>query len=591
MSSEKKVKTIKGEELPISQCKKFPEGYYKIGDINIENSGDCYFINSSHYRIETGRVIFNHSIKKYTIDTTNIVTGVVGFNNEEPIMGFFNYNPENEISVILKNNNSYLLLDESVIKDNKNYREQLSSGNYYHIGSLPASKFNKINIPSGDYKTSLPYDSRGITDIYLEKYKKNYKGELSEAVVKYGPILKNVSFGLEFETTRGFIPNRILNNLGLIPLRDGSISGIEYVTVPLHKEQGLQTVIDLLPELQKRTVYDDTCALHVHIGNVPRTKEFMLAFYKLTCSIQDEIYEMFPLYKKYNFGVKNKNYSKPYPVYSLLSQMDPVITPSNIDENFNILYQYLSGGENFFDLGCDLRNIKGHPSDPQGTQKWNIKTRYYLHNLIPLIFGNKTTVEFRIHTPTYDVNKIIPFILLSSILINYTIQEEKNILSKKGFLSYKSLYDIINTYINSCKVDDTGALYQSLSNYLTSRKQRVEQDNRNGNIVGVENEISGCKTIDWSKSKLDVYDSFNKPFKQLPTYFGSKSKAVVSGAKSQEIILDENDPFDSRYLQIVKDYQIKHGSVAKYMSDLENLKVSRKLYYEKQNKQIVNTTW
>ena len=40
-----------------------------------------------------------------------------------------------------------------------------------------------------------------------------------------------------------------------------------------------------------------------------------------------------------------------------------------------------------------LDNIISHPSDPNGNQKWNIRPRYLLFNIIPLIFGNKQTIE------------------------------------------------------------------------------------------------------------------------------------------------------------------------------------------------------
>ena len=63
MSAEKKVITIKGEELPISQCRKFNKLYYKLGDVTIQNSGDCYLISGKCYREETGLIEYNYSIK------------------------------------------------------------------------------------------------------------------------------------------------------------------------------------------------------------------------------------------------------------------------------------------------------------------------------------------------------------------------------------------------------------------------------------------------------------------------------------------------------------------------------------------------
>ena len=59
MSAEKKVITIKGEEIPISKSRKFNKCYYKLGDSKILNSGDCYLINGKCYREETGLIAYN----------------------------------------------------------------------------------------------------------------------------------------------------------------------------------------------------------------------------------------------------------------------------------------------------------------------------------------------------------------------------------------------------------------------------------------------------------------------------------------------------------------------------------------------------
>jgi hypothetical protein len=316
--------------------------------------------------------------------------------------------------------------------------------NFYHISALQSYKFNVIILPSKDYKYSLPYDSKGITDYNLKNYNENYNPEISKNIENYASLLENLSFGLEFETTKGFIPKRILNQYGLIPLRDGSISGIEYVTVPMEGKKGLQCTVDILKVLKERTEYnDDTCSLHLHLGNIPRTKEFILAFFKVGMKIQDEMFQMFPLYKKYNYHIKNKNYSAPLPTFEILSQLDPIIDSRNIDENFGILYKYLSMGQDFKSVGNNLENVLSHPADPNGNQKWNVKTRYYLYNILPLIFGNKQTIEFRIHTPTYDVNKILLFIFMNSLIVNFVIRKQKLILNRKNFINSYSLLDIL----------------------------------------------------------------------------------------------------------------------------------------------------
>lgn len=516
MSAEKKVITIKGEEVPISQCRKFNKLYYKLGDINIQNSGDCYLINDKYYREETGLIVYNYSIKQYVLLDNSMFQGVVNIIEDKLIIGYFNRNFKYS-KIIDKNNNNYYLFNPELFKDNKEYREQLSTGDFYHISRLPAYKFNTIMFPSKDYKYSLPYDSKGIIEHHLKGYE-NYNPEISKSIKNYAPLLENLSFGLEFETTKGFIPNRILNQYGLIPLRDGSISGIEYVTVPMKGEKGLQCTADILKILKERTEYDDnTCSLHLHLGNVPRTKEFILAFFKVGMKIQNEMFQMFPLYKKYNYHIKNKNYSAPLPTYEILSQLDPIIDSRNIDENFGVLYKYLSMGQDFKSVGNSLENVVAHPADPNSNQKWNIKPRYLLYNIIPLIFGNKQTIEFRIHTPTYDINKILPFIFMNSLIVNFTIKNQERILKNKSFLKDYDLFGILSSQIDIYdNISNRSNFRDLMYDYIEKRKNSCERQLLKGDILGTESEISAPTNINWLSNqpmikKKNLYEIFNIP--------------------------------------------------------------------------------
>ena len=501
MSAEKKVITIKGEELPISQCRKFNKLYYKLGDINIQNSGDCYLINGKCYREETGLIVYNYSIKEYVILNDSLLQGVVDVADGNLIIGYFNNNTKYS-KITDKNGKSHWLYNVEIFNNNKEYRECLSTGNFYHISTLQSWKFNKIEFPNKNYKYSLPYDSKGIIGNNLKNYNENYNPEISQNIKNYAPLLENLSFGLEFETTKGHIPDRVLNQYGLIPLRDGSISGIEYVTVPMEGEKGLQCTADILKELKKRTSYsDETCSLHLHLGNIPRTKEFILAFFKVGMKIQDEMFQMFPLYKKYNYHIKNKNYSAPLPTFEILSQLDPIIDSRNIDENFGILYKYLSMGQDFKSVGNNLENVLSHPADPNGNQKWLVKCRYFLYNLVPLIFGNKQTIEFRIHTPTYDVNKILPFIFMNSLIVNFVIRNQKLILNRKNFINSYGLLDILYMQIDQYDIPNRNTFKDLMYSYIEVRKNYCENQILKGNIVGTESEIPSPTRINWLKGQ------------------------------------------------------------------------------------------
>lgn len=521
---EEKVITVSGKSCNKSECRLIDKKYYLIGDSKIENSGDVYLINERYIRYETGRIVFNHTIKEYQTKSPGTIEGAVGFIGDVPIIGWFTMNGLKTVILHDKHGNKYYCIDQSIIP--LDYRERKSTGIFHHISTMNAYLFNEIRKVSREYKESLKYDSRNILQDYIQRYESSYNPEINETSKVIAKIIGDLSFGIEFETTKGSIPKERLPHLPLIPLRDGSISGLEYVTIPLSGEKGIQAAIDSIVELKKRTVYDNTCSLHLHIGNVPRTEEFLLAFYKVSSFLQEEMFAMFPLYKKYNFGVKRKNYSKPFPYHKINSFLEPSIDINDADQlkrNFNHLFRYLSEGNDFANYLNSLDHVHEHPRDPNGNQKWNINTRYYAVNLIPIIFGNKKTVEFRIHTPTYDIAKIMLFLMLQSSIINFTIRNSQRILKDPGFLIGKHLHTIFsNQIMNTKDIDNSkrSLFMEEMDNYIYSRKRFIEDKNSIGTIAPEEDQLKFMSIVDYEKGgperKLNGLLRNNRPVKQDP---------------------------------------------------------------------------
>ena len=539
-----KVITISGNENEKSKCRLIEKEYYLIGDNNIEDSGDVYLINNRYIRFNTERLVFNHSVKEYQLKNDGLEYGIIDMNKSSDfIFGWFSKNFENQ-HLINKDKKTYLCINENII--NKSFREEIYSGIFYHISLKKASQFNLIKPVKKEYKESFPYDSNGIMGDYINAYENEYDPIINSTIERYGSAIGNLTFGFEFETTKGTIPINRLNKLPLIPLRDGSIAGLEYVTIPLSGKKGIKAVIDCVGELQKRTEYDNDCSLHLHIGNIPRTPEFILSFYKLISYYQNEIFSLFPLYKKYNFGVKRKNYSEPFPFNEINSKLDPSINIENKDQvnkNFDVLFSHLtSENSSFYDYKCDLKNVYSHPSDPNGNQKWNIKKRYYAHNLIPLIFGNKQTIEFRIHTPTYDVDKILNFLFINSYLINYAINNQNTLLSDPYFLERnigKKLDKIICSYLTTVKTLSSNEKQDLMSyhlNYVNERKTNVYQCNCNGDIIGKEDNIHCYQSIDWKESGV-LNNSYNMKKSLYNTKINTFNDFMSEGSVSY---VDEN---------------------------------------------------
>ncbi len=517
MSSQKYVTTVSGKKLLIEKTKKFNKSYYEIGDPFIENSGDCYLMDDKkYYRIETNLLVFDNAVKKYIVKNNNklILFGII---NDKCETGYFTIENKNEVVYcILENGNEYHLLSRDVFNNNYSYRERLSDGKFHHISRIRAKEFVKKVVPSSNLKQSLPYDSQGTMHRNIAAYNKSHI-KIDKDSDDISKLMKDYTFGLEFETITGFVPTDLCFKNGLIPLRDGSISGLEYVTIPLSGAKGIQTLKNTVNILKDRTSFNDNCALHLHIGNIPRTPEFLLAFMVTTFHIQNEIFELFPLYKKYNFGYKNKNYAAPYPTEMLLSKLDPVITPENITKNFEIIFQFLSEGASFKMYNNDLSQVVAHPNNPGNNQKWNVHTRYFIHNLIPIIFGNKETIEFRIHTPTYDIDKILAFMLLNISIIDFVKNSSNTILKH---MNVPPLMNILSIYTE-------GYPYrEELIHYFTIRRERIKNQHRDSKMY--ENEYS----IDCSFKRINPYQTLPKTESYVPPkYYTDAIKGSIGKGK------------------------------------------------------------
>ena len=508
------ITTVNNKKALSSDCRLIDKKYYFIGDITKENSGDVYNINGRFIRVNTNRIVYNHTINEYQLKNDTLINGIIKFEDEAPIFGYFNLNNLKCCLVILKDSSQHWCINENVL--NLNYREEMSSGIFYHISLKPSKILNSIKTISREYKESLNYDSKDILNDFIKNYDENYNPVISKAVKDFAPILKDLTFGLEFETTKGIVPNNKLKVLPLIPLRDGSIEGLEYVTIPLCGEKGVQALIDSAVELNKRTEYNNSCSLHYHIGNIPRTPEFILAFYKVISHFQEELFELFPLHKKYNFGVKRKSYSKPFPFNIINCQLEPSIDVNNKEQlikNFKVIFDYFAEIIPFEAYGNDLEKVLAHPLDERGNAKWNINTRYYAVNFIPLIFGNKKTIEFRIHTPTYDIDKILNFLFINSYLINYTKENYVKILKDPTLLLKKDLNRFISNYLSNSKVlnsNDRDTLIDYHLDYINTRKDYIYDFNSKGDIVGNEDSIKFNSYIDWTNGN-SLPKFFNKP--------------------------------------------------------------------------------
>lgn len=275
----------------------------------------------------------------------------------------------------------------------------------YLQGSYVIGKdVNQHNFPFG--RDAFPYNLDKMVynakfEEHLFKDKQNISNLLEFRFINELPY----TFGLEFETAGGYLPQHRLYELGLIPLRDGSISGIEFTTVVLQGNMGLNLLKQQVEALDACTIFDKDCSLHIHFGNFKLNGNVLLAVNNLFRN--SDISQFLPeltfsthLYKTN----EDKNYCEFNDRFRTFEEMYGILV-----------------GRNFYG---DLK--QPHPKDIAGTRKWNIRTRYKAVNFInALCYDGPKTIEYRMLRPTYNFNKILGWLFIYGAIIKYAEQNEK----------------------------------------------------------------------------------------------------------------------------------------------------------------------
>lgn len=405
--------------------------------------------------------IFDHFLQVEVENNPNLVQGVVGCTKDGSfILGSFSpsYNNQN---IIDSDGTILTALSKEVVPD---YYFSRSDSVLINSRNILLKNWNvKANI-NQQLKNLFDYSISSKTIERRLQYIDMMNLTPSRLARTVGKELKGLSVGVEFETAKGLIPKEIQLKSGLVPLRDGSIPGLEYVTVPLKGEKHAQILINAIDAISNYTTIDPSCALHYHFGGIPRTEKFIVALWRIINCFQNELYLLQPPYKSLNWGVKKKSYSKPLNS-EVVARMK--FGKEETSKNMAHIYASLTNYRNSYDeVGRNLNNIVNHPADPEGRQKWNITERYSIVNFIPLIFGNKQTVEFRLSEINTNKSCIINEILFFASIINFTIDNQDSIIENPSFLQNLS----VSRAIESTKSD----MRYDLIEYYLKRKEVIE---------------------------------------------------------------------------------------------------------------------
>lgn len=254
------------------------------------------------------------------------------------------------------------------------------------------------------YLTTREYESLNIIDRFQDH-------EVIKNELEYNLGI-SYTFGLEFETSLGYVPNEKCFENGLIPLHDGSISGIEYASIVMKGDKGLNLLKQQTELLKRYTYFNKECSLHIHFGGFPVDSQKIFNLARLWVSVQNEIEQLIPPASFYTskFKKTGKDYCKKFQFF----------------DNFNDMYTDLSGGWEYYGSLYQM-----HPSDYDRSHKWNVQGRYYNMNLINMLFyKSPKTIEFRFLRPTYNFNKIVGWLLILNAILFYAnnYYNEKDII-------------------------------------------------------------------------------------------------------------------------------------------------------------------
>lgn len=311
------------------------------------------------------------------------------------------------------------------------------------------------------------------------------------------------TFGVEIETASGRIPNLLSRQFNWKCMRDGSVSGGEYITGILKGDAGLTHLKGICKYLNATTKTNHNCGVHVHVGNAAFNKEFTVFAYILAIKLQENLLTFLPRARRDN------RFCDRFTTSAALQQSLNDLEQSSgaeeykdrIDDIYNELYTMLSGGmypsssvnrstahpqgryaggsgANSYRykwlnlLACNFNREKApavrgtEEESARVTRRSNIMIDSVRHTRLPKVTPNYT-IEFRCHEHTSNYN-IIKYWTQICMAFVYAVEARKHLILSKKIIS---LEDIIEWAYKPKQSNKDTSVYDKLSSYITFRKQ------------------------------------------------------------------------------------------------------------------------
>lgn len=438
------VTTLKGEQEYKVNCVRYKQHYYS-------KATDCLEINGMYYPYCYEDLIFNEFTQKWEIYNSNTVTlGIVDCvlidRHITFIYGHFSKHILNEV-IKLSSYGSAIAMDRFsichlLLQSPNNYKWYIDKHDFNHAIEVKDYKGKGYCIEDNEHEFNVK-----------KKFYLNYKQPIEKIFKQIKPLLHNYTFGVEYEFSKGGLPENTQMLNGIVMCRDGSVNngnGGEAVTIPLNGAKGLQLIKNSCKEMTKFMEIDISCSMHIHIGNINTSRLNLITLYKLFSQIQNELYELFPYYRTDYSGYKDKDYCRKllpiFPVYSEEKDFKKYV-----NDCYTILFTFLSDG--YYPSSDINRKQMEHPVK----QKWNRKNRKTYINFTNLLFSPRLTLESRLHVPTLNYTKTLNWLFITIACVVYAENNSLSIL--KGDVT--NLTTIINSFDKS-----RNSIYAEFKEYL-----------------------------------------------------------------------------------------------------------------------------
>jgi len=340
----------------------------------------------------TGRVCLRDALNR----------GIVYISDDKKYVEFGYFPRSLDSTIVVVGDAQYICINADIIKGKVFFSNKEG---YYVLDNLPIEQKIRHLCVKGQYNAEggggvFPYTfGRRYEAAFLMDFFEGKQKILNPVEFKIAKHLK-YTFGWEFETSMGYIPEEECLRDGLIPLRDGSISGIEYSTVVLEGNNGLNLLKQQVETLKKYCSFNKECSLHVHLGGFPVNSTAIWALYSLLKFLESDISRYVPplTFKSSMYKKSHKDYCKTLPYFN----------------DFDELYQGFTGSHYYNSL------VQAHPNDPDREHKWTVAGRYHWVNFINMIcYKSPKTVEFRLLRPTFDFSRIYCWLAIFTAILKY----------------------------------------------------------------------------------------------------------------------------------------------------------------------------